>query len=371
MENDNSLTPNENIDNSLDVLFEEFGHSMMALQVQDLNSSEKSLIKAKNIYRNISSFIPADENIPYKILVNYIEITTRLLRSTYYSFDERFKKSLEELDAAKKICAEVNSSFALVPKNIYDEDEFGALIDMFKSMFIFFERIVIATHGIIKGALDKSEGKYVDEIQLLRNSALELRQMDNHNFGVVDSESNNLIVMMISMLNKFAEINEKKAERLEEKRKKIEFMPPMDKKVFIVHGHNEGVLRELKEMLKSDFKTDPIILSDEIDNGNTLIEKFEHYGRLCAFAFVIVTPDDWVENKKKKYFQARPNVLFELGWFCGRYGRDKVRILRQKETPLPSDLNGLVTIDFNEKLEEAFRRIGNDLEKAGIIDEDV
>lgn len=105
------------------------------------------------------------------------------------------------------------------------------------------------------------------------------------------------------------------------------------------------------------------ILSDEDDDGKTVIEKFEHYGRLCAFAFVIITPDDWVENNGKKYFQARPNVLFELGWFCGRYGRDNVRVLRQEETPLPSDLNGLITIDFNKQLEEVYRRIISVLQK--------
>jgi hypothetical protein len=44
-----------------------------------------------------------------------------------------------------------------------------------------------------------------------------------------------------------------------------------------------------------------------------------------------------------------------------------VRILRQKDTPLPSDLGGLVNIDFNETLEEVFRKIKADLETAGII----
>ena len=196
---------------------------------------------------------------------------------------------------------------------------------------------------------------------------IEMRKMNDYNFGTVNYDNNDLLVMMVGMLNRFAEVYEKKVERLEEKRKKIEFLPPTDKRVFIVHGHSEGILRELKEILKNTFGIEPIILNDELDNGNTVIEKFEHYGRLCAFAFVIVTPDDWVENKKRKYFQARPNVLFELGWFCGRYGRDKVRILRQKDTPLPSDLNGIVTIDFNEKLEEVFRRINRDLESAGVL----
>lgn len=81
-----------------------------------------------------------------------------------------------------------------------------------------------------------------------------------------------------------------------------------------------------------------------------------------AFAFAILTPDDWVENNGKEYFQARPNVLFELGWFIGIYGRDKVRIIKKKSTELPSDLSGLISINFNENLEEAFLKIKQELE---------
>jgi predicted nucleotide-binding protein len=61
-------------------------------------------------------------------------------------------------------------------------------------------------------------------------------------------------------------------------------------------------------------------------------------------------------------------VLFELGWFCGRYGRDNVRILRKKETPLPSDLHGLITIDYNERIEEVYRKIKLDLETMRIVE---
>ncbi|MET0754225.1 MAG: TIR domain-containing protein, partial [Pyrinomonadaceae bacterium] len=101
----------------------------------------------------------------------------------------------------------------------------------------------------------------------------------------------------------------------------------------------------------------------------TIIEKFEHYGRICAFAFVLVTPDDTVTVDEATYFQARPNVLFELGWFCGRYGRAKVRILNQKKTPLPSDLHGLETYEFDEKISEISENIKADLINAGILDD--
>lgn len=138
--------------------------------------------------------------------------------------------------------------------------------------------------------------------------------------------------------------------------------------MFIVHGHDMAILQELTFMLKDSHGIEPVVLNAMPDNGHTVIEKFEEYARHCAFAFVIFTPDDFVENKKKKYFQGRPNVLFELGWFCGRFGRDKVRILRQKDTQLPSDLNGIVTIDFHERLEEVFRKITFDLEYNGILE---
>lgn len=141
----------------------------------------------------------------------------------------------------------------------------------------------------------------------------------------------------------------------------------IDNKVFIIHGHNEGTLRELNDILEKNFKIDPIILKEELDKGKTIIEKVEEYGRQCAFAFAIITPDDIVENKKTKSLQARPNVLFELGWFCGRYGRDKVRILKQGNTVLPSDLGGIISFDFNERISEVFLNIKSDLESNGLL----
>src|SRR5690606_41688634 len=133
-------------------------------------------------------------------------------------------------------------------------------------------------------------------------------------------------------------------------------------------GTSLVVCQAVTFVLKDWQGIEPVVLRAIPDNGHTVIEKFVEYTRHCAFAFVRFTPDDLVENKKKKYFQGRPNVLFELDWFCGRFGRDKVRILRQKDTQLPSDLNGIVTIDFHERLEEVFRKITFDLEYNGILE---
>ena len=367
MENDQIERSSDEFQDGFDFIFEQFNASLTALQLQDLHSSEAALVKAKAIYGNMNRQGNRDQNIPSQIIVFYIEIATRLLRATFYSYDERYKKALEELNAAKAVCDTVNDSFALIPPEFSEREGFSDLIDMFRFLFSFFERIVVTVREITTGTIEKINGKYVDEVAIFVNASRELRRLNDYNFELVGNGSEDFIAPMIGMMNRLADVYEKRAERLEEKRKKIEFLTPVDRRVFIVHGHSTGLLLELKEILKTSFEIEPVILSDELDSGNTLIEKFEHYGRLSAFAFVLITPDDWVENKKHKYFQARPNVLFELGWFCGRYGRDKVRILRQKETPLPSDLNGIVTIDFNEKLEEVFRRINRDLEAVGII----
>ena len=66
--------------------------------------------------------------------------------------------------------------------------------------------------------------------------------------------------------------------------------------------------------------------------GLTLIEKFEEEAKLAVYAFVLLTPDENIQVNNLNYVQARPNVIFELGWFHSRLGRDKVCIIMKKGT---------------------------------------
>lgn len=359
------LFDNEQFENHFEIIFNEFGNSMLALQTQDIQTSEQSLLKAKNAFKLIGPHVKTNEIIPYKIMCSLIEVTNRVLKSTFFSYEERFKKALEELELAKVACDDASSNFKDIPIEFRNDEDLGFVIPLFKNLFICYEAIITSTKSSFESQILIAEGKFVDEVKVLKNSIENLRKVNSIQF---EHDPTNFSVALVTMINKIADILEKKAERLEEKRKKIEFVKPIDKKIFVVHGHDAAILNELSNMLKYTFGIEPIVLSDMPDKGHTIIEKFEEYARFCAFAFVIVTPDDIVENKKKKYFQGRPNVLFELGWFCGRFGRDKIRILRQKDTQLPSDLNGLVNIEFHEKLEEVFRRINADLEHNGIIE---
>jgi len=87
--------------------------------------------------------------------------------------------------------------------------------------------------------------------------------------------------------------------------------------VFIIHGRDEAKWRELKDIVHTEFRLNPIILMQQPDTGSkTVIEKFEHYAETCAYAIAIFTPDDEVSTSGETYLQARPNVIYELGWFA-------------------------------------------------------
>jgi len=142
-----------------------------------------------------------------------------------------------------------------------------------------------------------------------------------------------------------------------------------NKEIFIIHGHNEAKWRELKEMIQSEFNLNPIILQEQPDKGMTIIEKFEHYAEKCCYSFAIFTPDDIIENNGIKYFQARPNVIFELGWFCSFLGRKRVCIIFQNGSNMDifSDFQGVIQKRFHDNINEIYRDINSELKEIGII----
>jgi predicted nucleotide-binding protein len=145
----------------------------------------------------------------------------------------------------------------------------------------------------------------------------------------------------------------------------------MNKNVFIIHGHNEAKWRELHHIISTDFGLNPIILSEQDNRGSsTIIEKFERYASECSFVFALFTPDDTVTKDGKSILQARPNVIFELGWFYGKLGRDKVCLLLQESDGMSihSDLDGVMQLRFNNNIDEIYRSIRKELKAARLIE---
>ena len=138
--------------------------------------------------------------------------------------------------------------------------------------------------------------------------------------------------------------------------------------VFIIHGRNEAKWRELKDMLKSEFRLNPIVLLEQPDAGcKTVIEKFEHYAQTCTYAIAVFTPDDEVQSGTERYLQARPNVIYELGWFCGKLGRGGAMLLLKEGTGMFSDFGGIIQKRFMHNVSERVIEIRKDLEAAGVL----
>lgn len=140
--------------------------------------------------------------------------------------------------------------------------------------------------------------------------------------------------------------------------------------IFVIHGRDEAKWRELKDILKSEFRLNPIVLLEQPDAGcKTVIEKFEHYAKTCSYALAVFTPDDEVTSNGESYLQARPNVIYELGWFCGKLGRSGVMLLLKEGTSVFSDFGGIIQKRFSQNICEKIIEIRKDLVAAGVLDE--
>jgi predicted nucleotide-binding protein len=120
------------------------------------------------------------------------------------------------------------------------------------------------------------------------------------------------------------------------------------RKVFVVHGHDRGSKETVRRFL-SQLELDPIILHEKPNEGRTIIEKFEHHANV-ACAVVILSPDDvgWAKaTPEAKEQRARQNVIFELGFFVGKLGRNRTLALLLRGVTKPSDFDGVLYIPMD------------------------
>lgn len=120
------------------------------------------------------------------------------------------------------------------------------------------------------------------------------------------------------------------------------------KKIFIVHGRDNIKKYELSCFLYEQG-LEPIILHEQVNNGQTIIEKIEKNSTDIACAIILLTPDDegkLRDSNSPLKTRARQNVIFEAGYFMGKLGRNRTIILSGVEETM-SDIDGIVYIDIN------------------------
>ncbi|MCX8534608.1 nucleotide-binding protein [Chryseobacterium luquanense] len=130
------------------------------------------------------------------------------------------------------------------------------------------------------------------------------------------------------------------------KNKKEDIM--ISNKIFIVHGHDERTKIDVARTIEK-LGLDPIILSEQPNQGQTIIEKFELHSDV-GFAVIILTADDLGRTKEETEdkYRARQNVLIEMGYFIGKLGRNKIFPLYENGVELPSDVHGVLYTPLDE-----------------------
>jgi len=125
----------------------------------------------------------------------------------------------------------------------------------------------------------------------------------------------------------------------------------LSRRVFLVHGHNDGVLHEVARYLER-LNLEPVILREQANSGKTIIEKFVEYADV-AYAVVLLTPDDrggiFRASLDEQRPRARQNVLFELGYFIGKLSRNRVTALHMGDVEIPSDYAGVAFVALDDR----------------------
>lgn len=123
-------------------------------------------------------------------------------------------------------------------------------------------------------------------------------------------------------------------------------------RIFIVHGQDHSRKHELARLLQNITGEQPVILHEQPNSGQVLIEKLENHGSSAGFAIVLLTADDIGRSKHldtdDESARARQNVVFEMGFFFGLIGRERVAVLYEPTVELPSDINGLVYTELDD-----------------------
>lgn len=119
------------------------------------------------------------------------------------------------------------------------------------------------------------------------------------------------------------------------------------KDIFIVHGHDDGLVAKVQLFL-TKLGLNGIVLHEQANLGKVILEKLEHYTNV-DFAIVLYTPCDLGKAKEDEELRARArqNVVFEHGYLMGKLGRENVAFLVDGKIETPGDISGAVYSSIN------------------------
>ena len=141
-------------------------------------------------------------------------------------------------------------------------------------------------------------------------------------------------------------------------------------RIFVVHGADSDALDQLRLVLFS-LGLEPLVQKNVDGKGMHLFQALmENISRESDCAIVLLTPDDYgyrnTESETDRQPRARQNAILEAGMAFARLGPDKTILLKKGALELPSDLDGIIRLEYNKNVKEIAQKIAQRLLGAGI-----
>lgn len=126
--------------------------------------------------------------------------------------------------------------------------------------------------------------------------------------------------------------------------------PARDKtRVFIISSAESlPIAREIESAFEYDGFETKLWNEGVFKISNYTIQSLEDEVDRSDFCIAIAHPEDRTVSRGAEWPSARDNVIFELGLFMGRLGRERAILMesRDDKVKLPSDLTGLTTVCY-------------------------
>jgi predicted nucleotide-binding protein len=126
--------------------------------------------------------------------------------------------------------------------------------------------------------------------------------------------------------------------------------PPVEvksAKIFLVHGRDEAAKHAVARFLETRVGLDVVILSERPNKGRSILTKFREEGDGAAFAVILeLRPPG--SAAPAATMRPRQNVIFEMGFFIGQFGVDRVCALVPPGVERPSDYDGIVYVPYDD-----------------------
>lgn len=122
----------------------------------------------------------------------------------------------------------------------------------------------------------------------------------------------------------------------------------MDKTKIIIFSSKEGLA--LAQYVQKSFYPKEFSVklwtNGFFEFSKPYIDNFTNIEKDYDFAVFIMSNDDVVKYRNKKYFKPRDNVIFELGLCIGAFGLSKILVAKPDFVSLPTDLLGVSVYDY-------------------------